>query len=47
MHGQTILVDPQSKLILVHTAVRPKPSNDPMAAEVLPLWNALVAQFGG
>lgn len=47
VHGQTILVDPQSKLILVHTAVRPKPSNDPMAAEVLPLWNALVAQFGG
>ena len=47
VHGQIILVDPQSKLIMVHTAVRPKPSNDPMAAEVLPLWRALVAQFGG
>ncbi len=46
VHGQTILVDPRSKLILVHTAVRPKPANDPMAAELLPLWNALVAQLG-
>ena len=44
MHGQSIFVDPASKLVLVHTAVRRKANNDPAAAELLSLWRALVAQ---
>jgi CubicO group peptidase (beta-lactamase class C family) len=46
IHGQTILVDPASKLVLVHTAVRLRPTGDPMASELISLWNAVVAQQG-
>lgn len=46
LRGQMILVDPPSKLVMVHTAVRPKPS-DPMAlAEPLALWSAVVERLG-
>jgi CubicO group peptidase (beta-lactamase class C family) len=34
-HGQFIFVDPASKLVMVHTAVRQKP-NDPANAETVP-----------
>jgi CubicO group peptidase (beta-lactamase class C family) len=44
IHGQTILVDPAAKLVLVHTAVRPMAARDPAAAELTALWNGLVAQ---
>jgi CubicO group peptidase (beta-lactamase class C family) len=44
IHGQVILVLPAAKLVLVHTAVRPKPSGDPMANELISLWTALVIQ---
>ncbi len=44
IHGQAIFVDPLSKLVLVHTAVRLKPSNDPAALELRALWAALVAR---
>jgi CubicO group peptidase (beta-lactamase class C family) len=47
IHGQAIFVDPASKLVLVHTAVRLKPSNDPTAQELTTLWYALVEQYGG
>ena len=47
IHGQAIFVDPASKLVLVHTAVRLKPSNDPAAQELTTLWYALVEQYGG
>lgn len=46
IHGQTMLVDPQAKLVLVHTAVRVRPTGDPTAGELLSLWRALVAQEG-
>ena len=46
VHGQVILVDPASKLVLVHTAVRPQAKGDPMADELMSLWNALVAREG-
>jgi len=46
VHGQSIFVDPGSKLVLVHTAVRPRPSGDPMAPELSALWAALVRQEG-
>jgi len=42
VHGQAIFVDPESKLVLVQTAVRLKPSNDPSAAELVSLWLSLV-----
>ena len=46
IHGQAIYVDPLSKLVLVHTAVRPRASGDPMAPELIALWAALVRQYG-
>ncbi|WP_448190813.1 serine hydrolase domain-containing protein [Azospirillum sp. sgz301742] len=47
VYGQVIFVDPASKLVLVHTAARRLPSNDPSARELPVLWNALVERFGG
>lgn len=44
IHGQSIFIDPASKLVLVHTAVRPQPTGG--AAELTALWRALVAQSG-
>jgi CubicO group peptidase (beta-lactamase class C family) len=46
IHGQTILVDPQSKLVLVHTAARVKPSGDPQIGDLIALWKALVERYG-
>jgi CubicO group peptidase (beta-lactamase class C family) len=46
VHGQAIFVDPQARLVLVHTAVRVPPANDPQAAELAELWRALVARYG-
>ena len=45
IYGQAIFVDPAAKLVLVHTAARVKPSRDPMAAEVVALWQGLVARY--
>lgn len=47
IYGQMLFVDPASKLVLVHTAVRPTPTKDPDAPELGALWRALVAQEGG
>ena len=44
-YGQAVLVDPDSKLVMVQTAVRPTPI-DPKSNEGLALWYALVAQYG-
>lgn len=44
IHGQTIFVDPAAQLVLVHTAVRVKASNDPAAGELRAVWRALVQQ---
>ncbi len=46
IHGQAVFVDPESKLIMVQTAVRMKPTGDPRSAETIALWYALVAQYG-
>jgi CubicO group peptidase (beta-lactamase class C family) len=46
IHGQTILVDPQSKLVLVHTAARVRPTGDPQIGDLLALWAALVERYG-
>ena len=42
IRGQHLFVDPDLKLVLVHTAVR---GSQPEIAEVFALWNALRAQF--
>ncbi len=46
IHGQMLFVDPASKIVMVHTAVRARPTGDPTAAELGSLWRALVAQEG-
>ena len=45
-HGQAILVDPRSHLVMVQTALRTGPPDDPAALEGAALWYALVAQHG-
>jgi len=46
IRGQIILVDPASKLVMVHTAVRQKPSEPASYAEILTLWFSVLAQLG-
>jgi CubicO group peptidase (beta-lactamase class C family) len=46
VYGQMLFIDPASKLVLVHTAVRPTPTHDPDSPELNALWRALVAQEG-
>lgn len=47
IHGQAIFVDPAAHLVMVHTAVRLKPTADPAAVETYAMWRALVATAGG
>lgn len=47
IHGQAIYVDPVSRLVMVHTAVRLKAAGDPGTKEAAALWLALVAAYGG
>jgi CubicO group peptidase (beta-lactamase class C family) len=44
-NGQGLFVDPESKLVMVQTAVR-KLFYDPKSAELVALWYAVVAQYG-
>jgi CubicO group peptidase (beta-lactamase class C family) len=46
VHGQAIYVDPALHLVLIHTAVRVKPTGDPGSTELNVLWHALVAKEG-
>ena len=46
IRGQIILVDPATKLVMVHTAVRQKPSEPRSYAETLALWFAVLGQLG-
>jgi CubicO group peptidase (beta-lactamase class C family) len=46
IRGQMILVDPASKLVMVHTAVRNNPSDRAANAETVALWLGLVKQLG-
>ena len=41
-----IFVDPASKLVMVHTAVRKQPSEPASNAEAVTLWLQVVAQLG-
>ncbi|MCW0233857.1 MAG: beta-lactamase family protein [Ferrovibrio sp.] len=44
VRGQTIFVDPQRRLVMVHTAVRPD-ARDPGGAEATALWRGLRQHF--
>ena len=46
IHGQRMFVDPQSKLVMVQTAVFPSPGGGSLA-EALALWDAVVVGYGG
>jgi CubicO group peptidase (beta-lactamase class C family) len=46
VRGQMILIDPTSKIVMVHTAVRQKPSDIAANAETIALWLAAVEQLG-
>ena len=48
VYGQAIYVDPELKLVLVHTAVAKTASisDQPMSAEIGALWLGLVSTFG-
>ena len=46
IRGQMILVDPASKLVMVHTAVRQKPSDRASNGETIALWLAVPEQLG-
>ncbi|THD48438.1 MAG: class C beta-lactamase-related serine hydrolase [Bradyrhizobium sp.] len=46
LRGQMILVDPASKLVMVHTAVRKNTSDRASNAETIALWRGVVEQFG-
>src|SRR5262245_38999855 len=45
--GQRIFIDPQSKLIMVNTAVHKRAFDLPAIREMGALWSALVRQLGG
>jgi CubicO group peptidase (beta-lactamase class C family) len=46
IRGQLIFVDPATKLVMVHTAVRKKPSDIAANAEAVTMWLHVVAQLG-
>ena len=46
VRGQSIFVDPQSRLVMVHTAVRKQPAAGPGPRESTALW-AAVRELGG
>jgi hypothetical protein len=45
LHGQAIFVDPSSRLVMVHTAVRKEPTGS--GAEAVALWQGVVDALGG
>jgi CubicO group peptidase (beta-lactamase class C family) len=46
VRGQAIFVDPASRLVMVHTAVR-KQAVDPGGREAVALWRSIVRELGG
>lgn len=47
IYGQSMLIDPATHTVLVHTAARPMATNNVGEAELTALWNALIASKGG
>ena len=38
VRGQAVMVDPKTKVVVVHTAVHGRPANDPLRAEQYALF---------
>ena len=47
VRGQAIFVDPRSRLVLIHTAVRKRSTDNEGGRELTVLWQALVRDLGG
>jgi len=47
VRGQSIFVDPRSRLVMVHAAVRKQPAAGGSRRESMMLWQALVRELGG
>jgi len=47
VRGQSIYVDPTSRLVMVRTAVRRQPGNDPGNIEAGALWGGVLRALGG
>lgn len=45
VYGQSIYVDPESKLVMVHLAARALPSNNPEAPQQTALWRGVRASL--
>jgi CubicO group peptidase (beta-lactamase class C family) len=43
VYGQSIYVDPEAKLVMVHLAARARPSNNPEGAQQIALWRGVRA----
>ena len=46
IHGQSMLVDPETKMVLMSTAVRPEAAGGPSGIELADLWYAVLPQYG-
>jgi CubicO group peptidase (beta-lactamase class C family) len=46
VRGQRIFVDPASRLVMVHTAVRKREFGDPGNRETVVLWENVLRAFG-
>ena len=46
IRGQSMLIDPVSKMVLVHTAVRLNAAGGPSGVELAAVWYAVLAQYG-
>jgi CubicO group peptidase (beta-lactamase class C family) len=46
VRGQRIFVDPKSRLVMIHTAVRKQESGDPGNRETVVLWENVVRALG-
>jgi CubicO group peptidase (beta-lactamase class C family) len=46
VRGQSIFVDPQRRLAMVHTAVRNRPARDPGTRETMALWRDFAQTLG-
>ena len=47
VRGQSIFVDPQTRLVMVHTALRKQEAAGPGPRESTALWAAAVREIGG
>jgi CubicO group peptidase (beta-lactamase class C family) len=46
VYGQSIYVDPEAKLVMVHLAARVSPANNPEGGQAIALWRGVRASLG-